>query len=123
MPPLKKSRWERFAQNVFLGKTALESYILAGYSKKNAGGGSSLLLDNPKIAARISELHEMTASAKIMTVSERKERLSEIARARYVDFVTAGPDGSWIDIGPEKIGSAAIAAVRSKPQYDENGDN
>jgi hypothetical protein len=64
----------------------------------------------------------MAAVSKVMTVIERKERLSEIARGRYADFVTAGPDGSWIDIGPEKINSAAICEVKTRTEYDDDGD-
>ena len=115
-------RQELFCQGVFEGKSGTQSYIDAGYSPKNAASGAVQLARNPKVQARIKELNDVATTPKIMTVTERKERLSEIARARYSDFVTAGPDGSWIDIGPEKVNSAAICEVKSKTEYDDNGD-
>jgi hypothetical protein len=115
-------RQELFCQGVFEGKTATEAYILAGYSDKGARRCASRLLANEDIQARIKELNDAAVTDKVMSVAERKERLSEIARARYSDFVTAGPDGSWIDIGPEKANSAAICEVKSKTEYDDNGD-
>src|SRR5574343_963874 len=115
-------RQELFCQGLFSGKTGTQAYIGAGYSPKNAASGAVQLLRNPNVQARIKELNDAAATDKVMSVSERKERLSEIARARYSDFVTAGPDGSWIDIGPEKVNSAAIAGVNSRTEYDENGD-
>ena len=121
MPPLQKSRWEIFAQNTFVGKTAGESAKVAGYSGKTCYAQGSELLKNLKIQARIKELHELAASAKVMTVQERKERLSEIARARLTDFVECGPDGSWVNIGLETADSAAIQEIITKTEYDDNG--
>jgi hypothetical protein len=122
MPPLKKARWERFALAYFGGKSATESARIAGYVDTGAGRQGVRLTQNVAIQARINELQEMAAVSKVMTVIERKERLSEIARGRYADFVTAGPDGSWIDIGPEKINSAAICEVKTRTEYDDDGD-
>lgn len=115
-------RHELFCQAIFTGKSATEAYISAGYSTKSAYSCGQRLLKSAEIRARIKELNDMALTDKVMSVSERKERLSEIARARYSDFVTAGPDGSWIDIGPEKVNSAAICEVKSKTEYDDNGD-
>jgi phage terminase small subunit len=115
-------RQELFCQGIFVGKTATEACISAGYSAKTAYSAGQRLLKHVEVKARIKELNDAAVTEKVMSVAERKERLSEIARARYSDFVTAGPDGSWIDIGPEKANSAAICEVKSKTEYDDNGD-
>lgn len=116
-------RQELYCRELVAGKSATEAYISAGYSAKNAHSHATRFVANGDIQARIKQLNDMTLTDKIMSISERKERLSEIARARYSDFVTAGPDGSWIDIGPEKINSAAICEVKSRTEYDDNGDH
>ncbi len=123
MPPLENERWEAFAIRLFEGKSVTQSAKEAGYSPRNAASIGSRLSRKVNIAARVTELQEAAASAKVMTVQERKERLSEIARAKYTDFSTAGPDGSWIDIGPDKPNSAAIKRVTSRTEYDKDGDH
>jgi phage terminase small subunit len=123
MPPIEKAQWELFAQALFSGKGITAAAIEAGYSARNAASIGSRLSRKVNIKTRVQELQDAAASAKVMTVQERKERLSEIARARYSDFVTAGPDGTWIDVGPEKANSAAIKRVTSRTEYDKNGDH
>jgi hypothetical protein len=122
MPPLDTQRWELFCLGVVAGKPNYQAAIDAGYSPRAARQMSSRLRTKMNIITRIQELQEAAASAKVMTVQERKERLSEIARAKYPDFATAGPDGSWISIGPETPNAGAIAEVRSKTEYDDDGD-
>jgi hypothetical protein len=58
-----------------------------------------------------------------MDVTERMERLSEIARARLTDYQTAGLDGSgYIEIGKESPNTAAISSIKSATKFDENGN-
>lgn len=121
MAPLQNARWERFAQGVFAGHSATEAYIMAGYSRNAATECASRLLTNANVQARISELQESAAEFVIMSQAERMERLTEIARARLTDFVTCGPDGSWINVGLESAHSAAIAEITSSTEYDDNG--
>lgn len=56
-----------------------------------------------------------------MGVVERKQRLSEIARAKLTDFMELGQDGSWVNIGPETKYGGAIQEIHSRTEYDENG--
>ena len=121
MPPLKKPRWETFILAYLQGKSATESATIAGYSQKTAHVQGCVLLKNPNIKARLKELQEKTARAKIMSVSERMERLTEIAKGRYPDYVECGADGSWISIGPESPNPGAVAEVHSRTEYDKNG--
>ena len=87
MAPLNNNQWERFCLAIFSGKNQTEAAIEAGYNPKWARSIASRLSTKVNIAARIKELQEAAAAAKIMTVRERKERLSEIARGRLVDYL------------------------------------
>lgn len=42
---------------------------------------------NPRCIARVKEIKDMVDKAKVMSIQERQERLSEIGRARLTDFV------------------------------------
>lgn len=87
MSVLKNSRHERFAQAVFNGKTQKDAAIEAGYKPLWIDSVASRLSSNVKILQRIQELHSMTASSAVMSQQEIEERLTEIGRARLVDFV------------------------------------
>ncbi len=93
---------------------ATEAAIKAGYSLKSAQQIGSENLLKPVIAARIKELQDKAESDKIMTVKERKERLSEIARARVTDYVTCEKGRSRINVGLESVNSAAVQEVVSE---------
>lgn len=121
MPPLINRQWEKFCIEYFGGKTKQDAAKAAGYSPRTAGAIASRLLRKVKIIERLQELQEEVASAKIMSVRERKERLSEVARARITDFVEAGADGAWVNIGLESANSAALQEVKSKTEYDGDG--
>lgn len=87
MPVLKNSRHERFAQAIFKGKTQHDAAIEAGYSPRTSDLTAYRLIRKDKIIDRIQELHSMTASSLVMSQQEIEERLTEIGRARLVDFV------------------------------------
>ena len=55
------------------------SYNTSGMSDKTVNEKASLLKDNDKIRARIKELSAEIDSPKIMTVTRRAEKLSELA--------------------------------------------
>lgn len=80
MTILAKARWELFCQGILAGKSATQAYKDAGFAGKGARSSAARLLANADVQARIRELQQQAASATIMSVSERMERLSEIAR-------------------------------------------
>ncbi len=82
-------RQERFCQNIFLGKTAADASILAGYSPSSAAVNTTKLLKNTNIIARIRELQEATTSDSVATVIKRKELLTEIAYGEHKEPITA----------------------------------
>ena len=121
MPPLHNSKWERFCLEYFDGKTKKESAIKAGYSPKTAQQIASRLLRKVNILSRLQELQQAVASAKIASVRERKERLTEIIRARISDFMRVSKNGARISIDPESANLAGLQEVRSWTKYDGNG--
>ena len=114
----------KFAQNIFSGMTQAEAYIKAGYAKSTAvttSNNASRLAKKEVIKQYLAELRAKAETKKVMSVQERRERLSEIAAARLTDFQELGQDGSWINIGKETAGAAAISEIVSTTKYDENG--
>lgn len=123
MQPLKNVRHEKFALALFKGKSQKDAAIEAGYKTKNCESIASRLVKKSQVFQRILDLQEMAESDAIMSVIQRKERLSEIARARLTDFVEAGADGSYINVGLESVNSAALKKVKSRTEYDKDGAN
>lgn len=77
--PLKNNRHERFCLALFKGMSQKDAAIEAGYSPKWARSAASRLSTNVNILGRIRQLQEMAKSDAVMTVTERKERLTELA--------------------------------------------
>lgn len=87
MPPLKW-RWEKACLNIISGMTATDAFIDAGFSPTSATNHTTRWLKMDKIKARLAELQDETRTPMVMSISERKERLSEIGRADVTDFQT-----------------------------------
>ena len=71
---------EKFCLEYMVCGNATKSALVAGYSPKTAMSIGGENLRKPAIMSRLRELQEAAATTKIMSVAERKERLSEIAR-------------------------------------------
>ncbi|MBA7466129.1 hypothetical protein ES707_01304 [subsurface metagenome] len=112
---------ETFCVKYFENGSVTEAAIAAGYSAKNARKTGSHNFEKPHIKARIQELRDEVKNAAVMSVQERMERLTEIARARLTDFMVLGQDGSWINLGPEVPMTAAIQEITSRTEYDDKG--
>ena len=120
-------RQESFVNYLFQGIPQNEAYIKAGYSSKMLPATiyqhASRLAKMGKVKARLVELRNMAASPGIMSVQERKERLSEIARGNLTDYQEAGADGAgYISITKDSPNTAAIAGIESATKFDENGN-
>lgn len=79
MSKLHNNRHEKFALALFQGMSQKDAAIAAGYKPSRAYETASRLVRNGKIAARIIELHGKASSKAILTVKQRKERLTHIA--------------------------------------------
>jgi len=127
MPALSNPRYERFAQELSKGKTADESYVLAGY-KENRGNASTLKA-NQIILDRVAELQsagslrvEVTIASLIMEAAEiQKEARAANQHSAAIAALTAKAKlaGLWVDknentnrnVDPARISDAELAAV------------
>jgi phage terminase small subunit len=86
-----------------------QSYLDAGGNCKSlavASACGSRLLKTDKIQAELSRLSAQASNPTIMSVIERKQRLSEIARGKTVDFIDKHGN-----INTEAENNAAIAEI------------
>jgi len=127
--PVKERRLtqkqETFTLLIFQGLSQRAAWGKAGYSTKYApeivDQNASRLANSSKVQARLIELRQKTEDASVMGVQERKQRLTEIARARLTDFMEMGQDGTWVNIGPEVPMTGAIQEMSSRTEYDDDG--
>lgn len=91
-------RQEIFAQEIAIGKTQENAYILAGYSKKTARIGASKMLTNANISARVKELQNKNAERNEIAVDDL---LAQLEKARIMAM----------DMGQSH---AAVLAIMSK---------
>jgi len=87
MGKLKNARQELFAQGVAKGLTHAKAYLKAGYEAKDVDQGAHEIFSNLEVKARITEIIDKAESKTVLSVTERKEILSEIARGKTVDFL------------------------------------
>ena len=78
---------EKFCINYFKCGNASEAGILAGYSPRSIRNITSVLLTKANIVNRISQLRAKVESSAIADVTERKEILTGILRAKLTDFL------------------------------------
>ena len=115
---------ENFCLNVFQGMSQREAYIQSykpAYAITTIDANASRLASNEKVLKRLSELREKAQNSKIASVIERKEILSEIARASMTNFVEVGQDGAWFNIDNTNLNSRAIQSVQSKTILGKDG--
>ena len=118
---------ENFCLNIFQGLSQRGAYLKAGYSKKNKpetlDNHACQLANTDKVKARLGELNKKTQNDKVMSVTERKEVLSEIARGNLTDYQEAGLDGAgYILITKSSPNTRAIAGIESATKFDEEGN-
>jgi phage terminase small subunit len=85
MPPLKNGRHERFCLEIVDGCAQTEAARRSGYAVNNPIV-TYRLINYPDVQARIKELREATASIKVLSIIQRKERLSFIAQAKDAKY-------------------------------------
>ena len=117
---------ETFTQFLFTGINQREAYQKAGYACNSSlvviDSNASRLANSEKVLARLAELNTKAESASVMSVLERKQRLTEIARANLTQFMELGKDGSWVNLGPETPNPGAIQEIHSRTEYDKDTD-
>ena len=80
-------RHRLFCQGIVAGKPNHQAYTDAGYDSTGvtASAAATRLLKNVKIKDSISALHQKTESNLILTIKERKQMLTRIARNNVGD--------------------------------------
>lgn len=93
MPVLTNTRYETFCQELFSGKSQTEAAKIAGYKPSAAAVIATRLVKKSECVARLNELKELAADSAVMSVRERKLKLTEIARKDWInkDGPTAAP--------------------------------
>lgn len=95
MPVLSNPRHERFAQELFRGKSAIDAYGDAGYSPDR--GAATRLSANVSIVARVRELQETAAQRVIDAgIFEAKQMFADLLQD-IVDAKQAGDHKTAID--------------------------
>ena len=115
---------ENFCLNIFQGMSQREAYIQSykpNYAITTIDANASRLASNEKVLKRLTELREKAQNNKIASVIERKEILSEIARANMTNYVEVGQDGAWFNIDNTNLNSRAIQSVQSKTILGKEG--
>jgi dihydropteroate synthase len=82
---LDNVKHENFVQNIFSGMSQRAAYRAAfpssaKWKDKTVDNRAYELYNSGEILGRLKELQELSTSAAVLTVTERKEMLSEIAR-------------------------------------------
>lgn len=83
MAELKNANHEAYAQGLAVGKKQKEAYIAAypraqGWKDQTIYSRSSELARRPDVIQRVEELRQSATSAAIMTITQRKEWLSDL---------------------------------------------
>lgn len=116
---------EDFVNNLFQRMTQRDAWIGAGYSSNYPVAiidqNACRMAGRSKIKARLEEMRQAAKSALVGDEVERKERLTEIYRARLTDYITCGPDRDMIDVGPESPNPGAISEITSRTEFNEDG--
>jgi len=115
---------ENFVNNLFKGMTQREAWIQAGYSSKYAltliDSHACRLAKRDKIQARLEELRNEASSHTVMTEIQRKERLSEFAKANLVDFISEDGQVSLSKDIPNYGAATEYAVKRTKHGYNRS---
>lgn len=118
------SKQEKFTQNLFSGMTQRDSWIQAGYSSNYSMAlvdtHACNLAKKDKIKIRLKELRDLAASNKIASVSERKQRLTDILRANLVDFIDSAGQP---ELSPDKPHHQAASEYSVSIRTDSTGES
>jgi phage terminase small subunit len=110
-----------FCQYVAEGINPSRAAVKAGYSSKGNRSRACRLMKRDEIKLEIRRLQEEMASPRIMSVQKRKERLSEIARAKMSDYYEL-VNGSIIwKVDAEKLPTDVISKMKTVTKTDKFG--
>jgi hypothetical protein len=126
--PLDIPAREKFAHLIAIkGLSASEAYRQTykgslKWDDKSVWEAASKLRAHSKVLPRIQYLLSRMSEDTLMTVTERKKILADIARANMTDFCSAGADGFVPNIGEENQRSPALESVETRVVWSGEGD-
>lgn len=103
---------ETFCLKYFELGNASEAALVAGYSARSIRNIASVNLTKANIKSRLDELRQKAEDATVATVLERKQRLTEIARANIPDFI----DDENILVNKESPNVGAVSEITTRTQ-------
>jgi phage terminase small subunit len=112
--PLKNPKEEIFCRERVRGVAGAVAARKAGYAARTAGVTSSKKLSLVNVQARIAFLLEKAADATIMSVVERKRKLSTLGRGDIGDYLTYDDGATRISVTEETPNKAAVSALEIK---------
>ena len=115
-----RQRMDKFCLAYIASGIGTQAAIEVGVPERSARFSASKWLRRPDVQARIAELRQKTEDATVMSILERKQRLTEIGRAKLTDFMELGADGTWCNIGPESKSAGAVQEITSRTEYDDD---
>ena len=107
------TRQRLFCQYVAEGINQSVAAIKAGYSESGNRSRACRLMKRAEVRAEIRRLQEEIASPRIMTLQKRKERLSEIARARMADYFEVVNGNIRWKANKEKVPTDGIVKIEN----------
>jgi hypothetical protein len=99
-------RQETFCVKYFERGNATWAAVAAGYSRRGAAVTGSVNLRRPLIMARLRELRQRAEDEAVVSVLERKRKLSEIVRGRVTDYL--GELSGGLPVGKEMVNPGAV---------------
>ena len=115
-------RQQLFCKYVAEGDNPSFAAVKARYSEKGNRSRACRLMKKDEIRAEIRRLQEEIATPRIVSVLERKKRLSEIARATMADyFETVNGRLQWKE-GADKARAHSIFKIKTKTRTDKSGN-
>jgi hypothetical protein len=128
--PIEPRSSEAFANKLASGMTQSEAYRKAfpkskKWKPKTVWARACELAADSKVSGRVRWLQEQAASARILSLTERKEMLSQAARDCYKglgQFVRIDKAGNQTILVDDKSGkSLALKSVKTRRVTDKNG--
>lgn len=123
MPVLAKPKWEKFAQELAKGETAVDAYEAAGYVRDD--GNANRLASNPEVQARVKELLQIAAGKTGVSIERIIDELAKIGFANMSDYISIGHDGDpFVDLSAlDRDKAAAISEVTVEDFKDGRGED
>lgn len=125
---LQNARWELFAQNLAKGMPQSHAYTGAGYLARgnSAEANASILIRNPKVAARLSELQAPAIARAVASAEAIVEEAARIAFGDIRELVSWDGDAVTLrdsdELTPEQAATVKQVKVKRTTRTGRDGE-